>query len=91
LTEITFRLKTSRTEKDLKELLADLACVGVLKRVIVKTEDGFLVTFDREEWKYSWESVGFSGTDYAEMFQEELNGQDFEATVIEQEVRPQPT
>ena len=78
-------LKTDRAKKDLEELLNDLQYFGVLKRKIEKTKNGFSVTFDREEWKNSWESVGFYGTNYAEMFQEELEGQEFEAIVTEEQ------
>lgn len=85
MNKIKFRLKTEGTKKDLEDLLNDLEYFGVLHREIIEETDGFYVTLDRKEWEDSWKGVGFSGTNYAQMFQEELDGQDFKATVTEEQ------
>lgn len=81
MTDIKFKLLTVMPKRDLEDLLADLGCLGVVKIEIEECEGGFVVTFDKEEWVNSWESVGFYEINYAQMFQEELEGQGYEAIV----------
>lgn len=64
------------TKEQVEEALEDLCCVGVYEQKVEQISSGFLLTFNRQEWMDSWESVGqpLKEGEEAEVFEEELKG-----------------
>ena len=65
-------------KENLQELMEELKYFGVLEFTIEGCNDGLILSVDDEEWKNSWESVGFKIPDdsikHTEVFREELEG-----------------